>query len=60
MHGGARGGSPEFSLVLALVAHSPRGVHLRDLWRMGILNEVHAVIGEVGRRMATRRRTHGT
>jgi hypothetical protein len=30
-HGGTKGGSPELSLALASVAHSPLGLHLRDL-----------------------------
>jgi hypothetical protein len=44
---GTRGGSPELSLALALVAHPPQGLHLHDLQRTGVLIEVPTVIGEV-------------
>jgi hypothetical protein len=57
--GGARGGSPKLSLALAPVAHSTWGLHLHDLRRTGILTEVLAIVGVVGRRMEMRRRTWG-
>jgi hypothetical protein len=41
--------------VLAPVAHFPRGLHLRDLWRTEILTEVLAGIDELGRGLAVRR-----
>jgi hypothetical protein len=53
---GARGGSSELSLALAPVAHPPRGPHLRDLQRTGVLTEVLVVNGEVGSRLATGKR----
>jgi hypothetical protein len=50
---GATGGSPELSLVLALVAPSPRGFHLQKLWRTGILTEVFVGVSEFGCKLAT-------
>jgi hypothetical protein len=45
------------SLALALVAHSPRCLHLHNLRRKRILNEVLAVVDEVRRRLVTKRWT---
>jgi hypothetical protein len=57
--GGARGGSPELSLELALVAPSLQGLHLLVLQRMGVLTEVFTSVGEVWRGFAARKRTQG-
>jgi hypothetical protein len=56
---GTRGDLSELSLALALVVHFPRGLHLHDLRRMGILTEVLAAIGEVGHGQAVRKLTQG-
>jgi hypothetical protein len=53
------GDSPELSLALALVAHPPRGLHLHDLQRTGVLTEVLAVVGAVGHGLVARKRTQG-
>jgi hypothetical protein len=37
----------EWSLALASVAHPPRGLHLHDLQKTGVLTEILAVISEV-------------
>jgi hypothetical protein len=41
------------------VAHPLLGLHLRDLQRTGVLTEVFASVGEVGRGLAARKRTQG-
>jgi hypothetical protein len=53
--GGARGGSLDLTLALALVAHFPRGLHLRDLRRTDVLTKVLTRIGEVRRGLAMKR-----
>jgi hypothetical protein len=58
-HGGARGGSPKLSLALASEALSLQGLHLRVLWKMGVLTDALAVVNEVGSGRATRKRTQG-
>jgi hypothetical protein len=57
--GGARGGSSELSLALTLGAPSLQGLHLHVLRRMGLLDEVLAIVGEVQHGLATRKDTQG-
>jgi hypothetical protein len=55
----SRFGSPELSLALAPVGPSLQGLHLRVLQRVGALTQVLAVVGEVERGLAMRKRTQG-
>jgi hypothetical protein len=45
------------SLELAPVSPSEQGLHLQDLQRIGVLTKVFTDIGEVGHRLAMRKKT---